>query len=74
MAAAAAGADGIIVEVHPDPDRAACDGPQQLHSRDFAGYLRRVEDAAGLAGKRPARRRRGPGGASPRMSSPAAAA
>jgi 3-deoxy-7-phosphoheptulonate synthase len=54
MAAAAAGADGIIVEVHPDPDRAACDGPQQLHAHDFASYLRRVEGAAGLAGKRPA--------------------
>ena len=29
MAAAAAGADGIIVEVHPAPEEAICDGPQQ---------------------------------------------
>ena len=27
LAAAAAGADGIIVEVHPDPEQAICDGP-----------------------------------------------
>src|SRR3712207_3487650 len=30
MAAAAAGADGVVVEVHPDPENAICDGPQQL--------------------------------------------
>src|SRR5271166_3021550 len=30
LAAAAAGADGIIVEVHPTPDEALCDGPQAL--------------------------------------------
>src|SRR5206468_6148709 len=29
LAAAAAGADGIIVEVHPEPEEAICDGPQQ---------------------------------------------
>jgi 3-deoxy-7-phosphoheptulonate synthase len=43
LAAVAAGADGIIVEVHPDPDNAVCDGPQQLRSDEFAGYLRRLE-------------------------------
>ena len=30
LAAAAAGADGIIVEVHPEPEEAICDGPQAL--------------------------------------------
>src|SRR3989442_9414374 len=35
-AAAAAGADGIIVEVHPQPERAICDGPQQLRTEEFA--------------------------------------
>lgn len=30
MAAVAAGADGIFMEVHPDPDRALCDGPNSL--------------------------------------------
>jgi 3-deoxy-7-phosphoheptulonate synthase len=51
MAAAAAGADGIIVEVHPDPEHAICDGPQQLRTSEFADYLRLVEQAAALAGK-----------------------
>jgi 3-deoxy-7-phosphoheptulonate synthase len=51
LAAAAAGADGIIVETHPDPDTAICDGPQQLVADDFGEYLRKVEAAAELAGK-----------------------
>ena len=29
-AAVAAGADGLMVEVHPDPDQALCDGPNSL--------------------------------------------
>jgi 3-deoxy-7-phosphoheptulonate synthase len=51
LAAAAAGADGIIVEVHPDPDNAVCDGPQQLRVDEFAEYLRKVEQVAAIAGK-----------------------
>jgi 3-deoxy-7-phosphoheptulonate synthase len=51
LAAAAVGADGIIVEVHPNPDEAICDGPQSLRADDFAEYARAVEDAAALAGK-----------------------
>jgi 3-deoxy-7-phosphoheptulonate synthase len=51
LAAAAAGADGVIVEVHPNPEEAICDGPQALRAEDFAGYARAVEQAAGLAGK-----------------------
>jgi len=51
LAAAAAGADGIIVEVHPEPDEAVCDGPQQLRTDEFAEYLRRVEQVAEIAGK-----------------------
>jgi 3-deoxy-7-phosphoheptulonate synthase len=53
LAAAGAGADGVIVEVHPDPDNAICDGPQQLRADDFAGFVRRVERAAEIAGKEP---------------------
>jgi 3-deoxy-7-phosphoheptulonate synthase len=56
LAAAAVGADGIIVEVHPNPDEAICDGPQQLRSEDFAGYALAVERAAALAGKALSRR------------------
>jgi 3-deoxy-7-phosphoheptulonate synthase len=52
LAAAAVGADGIIVEVHPDPDEAICDGPQALHSHDFAAFAAKVEQVAAIAGKR----------------------
>ncbi len=51
LAAAAAGADGIIVEVHPNPDEALCDGPQALLADDFAEYVAAVESVAALAGK-----------------------
>jgi 3-deoxy-7-phosphoheptulonate synthase len=51
LAAAAVGADGIIVEVHPNPDEAICDGPQALRAEDFAEYARALERATALAGK-----------------------
>jgi 3-deoxy-7-phosphoheptulonate synthase len=51
LAAAAAGADGIIVEIHPEPDEAICDGPQQLRTDAFAEYAEKVERAANVAGK-----------------------
>ncbi|HEX3511792.1 MAG TPA: 3-deoxy-7-phosphoheptulonate synthase [Solirubrobacteraceae bacterium] len=51
LAAAAVGADGIIVEVHPDPDEAVCDGPQALRTSEFAAFAADVERAAALAGK-----------------------
>ncbi len=52
LAAAAAGADGIIVEVHPAPDEAICDGPQALHCDDVARFAAKVEQVAPIAGKR----------------------
>jgi 3-deoxy-7-phosphoheptulonate synthase len=52
LAAAAVGADGIVVEVHPDPDNAICDGPQALHSGDFAAFAAKVGQVAAIAGKR----------------------
>jgi 3-deoxy-7-phosphoheptulonate synthase len=51
LAAAAAGADGVIVEVHPCPEEAVCDGPQALVAEEFEAYLRKLEAAAELAGK-----------------------
>jgi 3-deoxy-7-phosphoheptulonate synthase len=51
LAAAAAGADGVIVEVHPCPEEAVCDGPQALRAEQFGDYLRKLEAAAELAGK-----------------------
>ena len=53
LGAAAAGADGIIVEAHPNPDEAVCDGPQQIANVDFPAYAAKVEQAAVLAGKVP---------------------
>ncbi len=53
LAAAAAGADGIIVEVHPQPEEAICDGPQALRASEFAGYAQKVEQVAQIAGKLP---------------------
>ncbi|UGS35795.1 3-deoxy-7-phosphoheptulonate synthase [Capillimicrobium parvum] len=51
LAAAAAGADGIIVETHPEPDEAICDGPQQIPTDTFSDYAQKVARAAELAGK-----------------------
>jgi 3-deoxy-7-phosphoheptulonate synthase len=51
LAAAAAGADGIIVEVHDDPDNAVCDGPQALAASQFAGYAERVRAVAAVAAR-----------------------
>lgn len=54
LAAAAAGADGIIVEVHPDPENAICDGPQALAADRFGAYADRVRRAAAIGGRAPA--------------------
>ncbi|MBV9473085.1 MAG: 3-deoxy-7-phosphoheptulonate synthase [Solirubrobacterales bacterium] len=51
LAAAAAGADGIIVEVHPRPEEAICDGAQALLADEFAAYAERVQAVAAIAGK-----------------------
>jgi 3-deoxy-7-phosphoheptulonate synthase len=49
--AAAVGADGIIVEVHEDPELALCDGPQALYAHDFKGFADRVAAHAALGGR-----------------------
>jgi 3-deoxy-7-phosphoheptulonate synthase len=51
-AAAAVGADGIIVEVHDHPEAALCDGPQSLGTGSFQAYVDGVAAHAGLVGKR----------------------
>src|ERR1700689_3155981 len=51
LAAAAAGADGIIVEVHPNPDEAVCDGPQAILDDSFAEFAVAVQRTAEVAGK-----------------------
>jgi 2-dehydro-3-deoxyphosphooctonate aldolase (KDO 8-P synthase) len=42
-AAAAAGADAIFMEVHPDPDRALCDGPNSLPTADLEPLLAQLK-------------------------------
>ena len=43
LAATAAGADGLIIEVHNDPAHALCDGPQSLTPADFDTLMHKVE-------------------------------
>lgn len=42
-AAVAAGADGVFLEFHPDPDQALCDGPSALPMTAAAGLLRQLK-------------------------------
>src|SRR5215218_1415193 len=50
-AAAAVGADGIIVEAHPRPEEALCDGPQQIPVDEFGEFAREVKEIVALMGK-----------------------
>ena len=42
MAAAACGADGLMIEVHNDPKHALCDGPQSLTPEQFDDVAKAV--------------------------------
>ncbi len=50
-AAVAAGADGLLVEVHPDPDRAVSDGAQTLRPDQFGDMMREVRAVAAAIGR-----------------------
>jgi 3-deoxy-7-phosphoheptulonate synthase len=50
-AAVAAGADGIIVEAHPTPEKALCDAPQLIAASDFASFAREIIALVTLMGK-----------------------
>ena len=50
-AAVAAGADGLLVEVHPDPDHAFSDGAQTLRPDQFAEMMQQVRAIAGAIGR-----------------------
>jgi 3-deoxy-7-phosphoheptulonate synthase len=50
-AAVAAGADGLIVEVHPDPDRAVSDGAQTLRPDQFSEMVEQVRAIAKAIGR-----------------------
>ena len=48
LAAVAAGADGLIIEVHNDPQHALCDGPQSQTPEEFAGTMEKIKQVRKL--------------------------
>ena len=52
MASVAAGADGLIIEVHPNPDHALSDGPQSLTFDNFAKMMAHLPHIAEAVGRR----------------------
>ncbi len=51
-AAVAVGADGLIIEVHPDPEKALCDGAQSLNPIQFAVLISEMKAIASAVGRR----------------------
>ncbi|MGE5301345.1 MAG: 3-deoxy-8-phosphooctulonate synthase [Acidobacteriota bacterium] len=51
-AAAAVGVDGLFMEVHPDPDKALCDGPNMLRLGDVLRLLGTIKEIAAIADRR----------------------
>jgi 3-deoxy-7-phosphoheptulonate synthase len=51
LAAVAAGADGILVEVHPEPEKAFSDGRQSLRPEQFAAMMADLRQVAGAVGR-----------------------
>jgi len=51
-AAIAAGADGLMIEVHHDPDHALSDGPQSLYPGQFDDLMQQIRTIAGVVGRR----------------------
>ena len=52
MAAIAAGADGLIIEVHNDPAKALCDGPQSVTPDQFERIMRKAEKYAAIENRK----------------------
>mgnify|MGYP000874255013 CR=1 FL=1 len=52
LAAIAAGADGLIIEVHNDPAHALCDGQQSLTPEQFRNLMNKAEQMVKIMGKR----------------------
>jgi 3-deoxy-7-phosphoheptulonate synthase len=51
LAAVAAGADGVMIEVHPQPDKALCDGPQAMLPHELAQLGTRLAKLARFMGR-----------------------
>lgn len=52
LAALAAGADGVMIEVHPNPEEAWCDGPQSLDLDAFDDLMSKIKPIAAVLGKK----------------------
>ena len=50
-AAVAAGADGLLIEVHPNPEEAKCDGPQSLRPNEFRELMIGLDPVAQAVGR-----------------------
>jgi len=50
-ASVAAGCDGLLVEVHNNPEKASCDGPQSLRPEEFAVTMDKIRQFAAIAGR-----------------------
>ena len=50
-ASIAAGADGLMVEVHNDPECALCDGSQSLKPKKYEQLISDIHQIAGVLGK-----------------------
>ena len=53
-AAVAAGADAVMIDIHPNPSAALCDGPQALQRDEIAGLAVELNAIAEAVGKKPA--------------------
>jgi 3-deoxy-7-phosphoheptulonate synthase len=51
LAATAAGADGLMIEVHNDPPNAKCDGQQSLTPESFGNLMKKLAPLAKMLGK-----------------------
>ncbi len=52
MAAVAAGADGVVIEVHPNPEEALSDGAQSLKPEQFAAMMKNLNPVAEAVGRK----------------------
>lgn len=52
FAAMAVGADGVMVEVHPKPEEALCDGPQSMNIAEFAAMMKKLAELCSFSGKK----------------------
>ena len=52
LAGVAAGASGVLIEVHSCPDRALCDGPQAVLPRNFVRLMEQLRQVARVVGRK----------------------